>query len=305
MPRATEPPPSGFRRSRCGCSPSAPGSRARTTLACCARSRPRRRARSRPIHLTIVGRRAGFDELDAEIDRLAAEAGAVLYGHVSDDELHGLHAAAAATVFGSWEEGFGLPVLESLWHGRPCLCHTGSAMAELVPGGGMLAVDMLDEDAHRGRRCVRLADEPDLLARLGRRGGGAPDPHLGRLRRGRPARALPRRLRARLAAAGVCARRAGRCSPARSRPTTARPGSRHSLPRLLEATRPWRDVVEVVVCDNASTDDTPEVVARFRGEPNFTAHRNPDERRHARQPRRHRAARPAAPSSGCSATTTS
>ena len=48
----------------------------------------------------------------------------------------------------------------------------------------------------------------------------------------------------------------------------------HSLPRLLEATRPWRDVVEVVVCDNASTDATPDVVGRFRGEAGFSAHRN-------------------------------
>jgi hypothetical protein len=49
----------------------------------------------------------------------------------------------------------------------------------------------------------------------------------------------------------------------------------HSLPLLLEATRPWRDVVEVVVCDNASTDTTPDVVARFRGEGHLSAHRNP------------------------------
>ena len=39
-------------------------------------------------------------------------------------------------------------------------------------------------------------------------------------------------------------------------------------------TRPWRDVVEVVVCDNASTDETPDVVARFRGESNFASFRN-------------------------------
>ena len=68
------------------------------------------------------------------------------HGHVTDDELRALHEQASATVFASWEEGFGLPVLESLWQGRPCLCHAGSAMAELVPGGGVLAVDMLDED---------------------------------------------------------------------------------------------------------------------------------------------------------------
>lgn len=48
-----------------------------------------------------------------------------------------------------------------------------------------------------------------------------------------------------------------------------------SLRRVLERTRPYADAVEVVVCDNASTDDTPSVVARFAGEPHLRAHRNP------------------------------
>jgi hypothetical protein len=49
----------------------------------------------------------------------------------------------------------------------------------------------------------------------------------------------------------------------------------HSLPRLIEAARPFRDRVEVVVCDNASTDTTPEIVARYAGTPGFTSRRNP------------------------------
>ena len=84
-----------------------------------------------------------------------------------------------------------------------------------------------------------------------------------------------RRLAARVAASGN-RRAAGRSSRVRSRPTTAPSGSAHSLPRLLDATRPWRDVVEVVVCDNASTDETPEVVSAFRGEQNFASVPQPD-----------------------------
>lgn len=49
----------------------------------------------------------------------------------------------------------------------------------------------------------------------------------------------------------------------------------HSLPRIMEQTRPYRDLVEVVVCDNTSTDATPEVAARFADAPNFRYHRNP------------------------------
>ena len=49
----------------------------------------------------------------------------------------------------------------------------------------------------------------------------------------------------------------------------------HSLPRLIEAARPYRDRVEVVVCDNASTDATPDVIARFAGATGFSSRRNP------------------------------
>lgn len=226
---------------------------------------------TRPIALTIVGRRSDFPELDAEISDLADATGTTLRDHVSDGELQTLYEQADATVFASWEEGFGLPVLESLWLARPCLCHHGSALAEVAPGGGALLVDMLDEDAI-ARGLVRLADEPGLLERLGQeavtrpirtwdayaqdvlhalsRTGAAP---------GWPLPAIARR-RPLLSCAITTYNRAGWLT--------------HSLPRLLEATRPWRDVVEVVVCDNTSTDATPDVIARFRGEPGFHAHRN-------------------------------
>jgi hypothetical protein len=227
---------------------------------------------SRPIRLTIVGRRAGFDELDAEIERLADAAGAVLDGHVDDRKLRELHDQASATVFASCEEGFGLPVLESLWHGRPCVCHDGSAMAELLPGGGVLAVDMRDEDAI-AEALVLLADDAELRDRLGQEAVARPirswddyaEDVCGALARAGspPGWPLPAVVRSRplLTCAITTYNRAAWLS--------------HSLPRLLEATRPWRDLVEVVVCDNASTDETPAVVARFRGEQNFASYRNP------------------------------
>jgi glycosyltransferase involved in cell wall biosynthesis len=226
---------------------------------------------SRPLHLTIVGRRAGFAELDQQIEELAAQANVTLLGHVTDARLRELHEKCSATVFASWEEGFGLPVLESLWQGRPCLAHEGSALAEVAPGGGVLAVDVRVEAAVEDA-LVRLADEPGLLESLAQeaiarpirswdeyaedviralsRTGGAP---------GWPLPALVRR-RPLLTCAITTYNRA--------------PWLAHSLPRLLEATRQWRDVVEIVVCDNASTDDTPSVIARFEGERGLRRHRN-------------------------------
>jgi glycosyltransferase involved in cell wall biosynthesis len=233
-------------------------------------SRAQQRA-GRRIELTIVGRRAGFEELDVEIERLVAEAGGVLLGHVGDDELRNLHQEASATVFASWEEGFGLPVLESLWQGRPCLCHAGSAMAELIPGGGVLPIDMLDERKIEDA-LVSLADDAELLERLGREAIE------------RPIRTWDEYAEDVVRALTSATSPSGWSLPAvvQRRPlltcaiTTYNraPWLQHSLPRLLEVTRPWRDIVEVVVCDNASTDETPDIAARFRGEENFASFRN-------------------------------
>lgn len=118
------------------------------------------------IQITLVGRRPGYADHEADIDRLLAmTAGATSSDCVDDDRLMDLYARHDASVYPSCEEGFGMPVLESLWMGRPCLCHAGSAMAEVAPGGGTLMLDMRDESAI-ATALLRLAGEPPLLDRL-------------------------------------------------------------------------------------------------------------------------------------------
>jgi glycosyltransferase involved in cell wall biosynthesis len=74
-------------------------------------------------------------------------------------------AGAHATIYGSWVEGFGLPVLESLWQGLPCICHNGSALAEIAPGGGTIMADMLDEN-EIARAIELVATDPVLCDKL-------------------------------------------------------------------------------------------------------------------------------------------
>ena len=62
-------------------------------------------------------------------------------GHVDDADLHELYRTCAFTVFPSVDEGFGLPILESLWYGKPCLCANFGSMAEVARDGGCLMVD--------------------------------------------------------------------------------------------------------------------------------------------------------------------
>jgi glycosyltransferase involved in cell wall biosynthesis len=67
-------------------------------------------------------------------------------GFVDDDELARLYRGAAALVYTSLYEGFGLPVLEAMASGTPVVTSVGSAPAELADGAAVL-VDPLDVDA--------------------------------------------------------------------------------------------------------------------------------------------------------------
>ncbi|MCW2349284.1 MULTISPECIES: glycosyltransferase [unclassified Sphingobium] len=66
---------------------------------------------------------------------------------IDDDRLHQLYEGADFTIFPSLEEGFGLPIAESLWNGRPCIVHQTGAVAEIAQGGGCLTIDMKDKQA--------------------------------------------------------------------------------------------------------------------------------------------------------------
>ena len=61
--------------------------------------------------------------------------------HVDDHTLQIAYESCAFTVFPSLIEGFGLPILESLWYGRPCVCGGNGAIGEVAAGGGCLTVD--------------------------------------------------------------------------------------------------------------------------------------------------------------------
>ena len=124
------------------------------------------RAGGRDVRLTLVGRRGGFPGHEDMIDALLARMPWVTApSDVFDPVLCALYASHHAAIYPSLEEGFGLPVLESLWLGRPCLVHDGSAMAEVAPGGGTLSLDMGDE-AVLAYALARVFDEPALAAAL-------------------------------------------------------------------------------------------------------------------------------------------
>lgn len=67
--------------------------------------------------------------------------------HVDDRALHQAYRECLFTVYPSLKEGFGLPILESLWHGKPCICGDNGAFGEIACSGGCLIVDQINVDA--------------------------------------------------------------------------------------------------------------------------------------------------------------
>lgn len=79
-------------------------------------------------------------------------------GHVTDKELDSLYRSSAFTVFPSVDEGFGLPILESLWYAKPCICANFGSMSEVAEGGGCYAIDTRDQ-AKLDEALARLIDD--------------------------------------------------------------------------------------------------------------------------------------------------
>lgn len=61
--------------------------------------------------------------------------------HISNAELTQAYRDCAFTAFPSKLEGFGLPIVESLWHGRPVICGRNGAIGEVAAGGGCYQID--------------------------------------------------------------------------------------------------------------------------------------------------------------------
>ncbi len=71
-------------------------------------------------------------------------AGLRFHEAASDEAVAALYATARATVFPTIAEGCGLPLLESLWQGVPCVCSDLPALRENSAGGGCLPVTVND-----------------------------------------------------------------------------------------------------------------------------------------------------------------
>ena len=86
-------------------------------------------------------------------------------GPVSDAAVERAYSACAFTVYPSLVEGFGLPVIESLAHGRPCVCSARGALGESAAGGGCIALEQMDAPAI-ATAMARLLEDPAFATHL-------------------------------------------------------------------------------------------------------------------------------------------
>ncbi|KRE26051.1 hypothetical protein ASG80_04350 [Agromyces sp. Soil535] len=107
-----------------------------------------------------------FEQTVEDLKRL--ERPITVLSAVGDAELSKAYERAAFTMFPSLNEGFGLPIAESLAHGTPVITSNYGSMKEIADdSGGCLLVDPRDDDQIRAAMRSLLTDGA-LLAELRR-----------------------------------------------------------------------------------------------------------------------------------------
>jgi glycosyltransferase involved in cell wall biosynthesis len=110
----------------------------------------------------------GMEAIEAAIGNSRHRSRVKRVGYITEDEKVSLLRGAAAVAYPSIEEGFGLPVLESLASGGPLITTRGSAMAEVVDDAAILVTPCdVGELADALETTVRGGPEVDRRRRRG------------------------------------------------------------------------------------------------------------------------------------------
>jgi glycosyltransferase involved in cell wall biosynthesis len=98
--------------------------------------------------------------IERRMRQLQKREGRFRYHHAANDAvLARLYGAARAAVFPTIAEGCGLPVIESLWRGVPCVCSDLPVLRENTGGGGCLTAAVNDPAAWERQLRAVLTDD--------------------------------------------------------------------------------------------------------------------------------------------------
>lgn len=121
------------------------------------------------VRLKVVGRKQGFFNALNIPRELLEQPGVEFTGYVDDGALARLYGTALAFVFPSFEEGFGLPVVEAFYAGCPVITSNRSCLPEIAGDAAWLVDPHRPEAIAEGMR-VFLTDSAarEEAARRGR-----------------------------------------------------------------------------------------------------------------------------------------
>jgi glycosyltransferase involved in cell wall biosynthesis len=120
------------------------------------------------FELHIIGRATKFGtrKLLSKVRDLQSEGRSIRWlRHVDDKTLQREYNDCRFTVYPSLMEGYGLPIIESLLYGKPCVCGGNGALGEVAGGGGCLIVDQTSVES-LANGIKKLLQDRQLYARL-------------------------------------------------------------------------------------------------------------------------------------------
>jgi glycosyltransferase involved in cell wall biosynthesis len=118
-----------------------------------------------PPSLVLAGAlKAEYRKLKHEVERRGLEGKVLFPGFIGDEDLPAVYSLATVFVFPSLAEGFGLPPLEAMACGTPCVVSNSSSLPEVAGAAGLLfdptSLDSFEE-------CVaRILNDPELHCSL-------------------------------------------------------------------------------------------------------------------------------------------
>ncbi len=116
------------------------------------------------LHLVLAGKQdALFRHFEQEVNYNGVP-NVHFTGHISDEQLRWLYEHAAAYVFPSLSEGFGLPGLEAMSHGAPVVSSSATSLPEIY-GDAAEYFNPLDVD-DMARALRRVLTKPELRSEL-------------------------------------------------------------------------------------------------------------------------------------------
>ena len=121
------------------------------------------------IELVIVGKdKKNEPSLHKLADRLGIDKCVRWVDSVSDELLRACYSGAEATILPSRQEGFGLPVIESMACGTPVICADAASLPEVAGGCALLFDPSSAEDC--GVQMSKMIESPQLRGELREKG---------------------------------------------------------------------------------------------------------------------------------------